>query len=141
MSNKRDLELLFPIGMALALPAFLALSACSSTSHPSATPGAAEAASRSSEPPALLGAFEVSKGQLPEGLAVADGVPYVGLAPTGQIAKVSLADGSLSEFATLPTPVPNRRTVAQRRLPLLQQVTLGASRQRRRTRYQGRELA
>jgi hypothetical protein len=40
-------------------------------------------------------------------LAIRDGVPYVGLAVTSQIAKVNLSDGTLSQFATLPKPAPN----------------------------------
>ena len=51
--------------------------------------------------------FDLSKSQLPEGLAIRAGIPYVGLAPTGEIDKVNLADGTLSAFATLPAPVPN----------------------------------
>jgi sugar lactone lactonase YvrE len=49
----------------------------------------------------------MAKAQLPEGLAILDGVPYVGLAVTSEIAKVNLTDGSLTTFATLPKPAPN----------------------------------
>jgi sugar lactone lactonase YvrE len=51
--------------------------------------------------------FDLSKAQLPEGLAIGNGVPYVGLAVTSEIAKVNLSDGTLATFATLPKPAPN----------------------------------
>jgi len=56
---------------------------------------------------AFVSHFDLSQGQLPEGLAITNGVPYVGLAVTSQIAKVNVADGTLTQFATLPKPAPN----------------------------------
>src|SRR5579859_6171205 len=53
---------------------------------------------------AFVSHFDLSQGQLPEGLAITNGVPYVGLAVTSQIAKVNVADGTLTQFATLPKP-------------------------------------
>jgi sugar lactone lactonase YvrE len=48
--------------------------------------------------------FDPTKGQVPEGLAVLNGVPYVGFAATSEVAKVNLADGTFSTIATLPKP-------------------------------------
>lgn len=52
--------------------------------------------------------FDPSKGQLPEGLALSpDGkTAYVGYAITGEIVKVTLADGTVAPFGKVPTPPP-----------------------------------
>jgi sugar lactone lactonase YvrE len=105
MTKKRAFELLGIKSALLPLAALCGLSACSSAAHNSAAAGAAGS---TATPEKLVAPFEVAKGELPEGLAIGDGVPYVGLAPTGQIGKVNLSDGSLSTFATLPAPVPNK---------------------------------
>ncbi len=58
--------------------------------------------------PRTVSAFDGSKGELPEGLAIKDGVAYVGFAPTGTIEKIDLASGKRTSFAQLPHPVPNK---------------------------------
>ena len=108
MKKHRTVTFLGRAGLGLWLAAPLGLSACSSAPLASAEPSAAAAEQPPITPEQLVAPFQVSKGELPEGLAIGDGVPYVGLAPTGQIAKVNLADGSLSAFASLPAPVPNK---------------------------------
>ena len=52
--------------------------------------------------------FNPAMGQLPEGLAIsADGkTAFVGYAITGQIVKVNIADGVVSNFGKVPTPPP-----------------------------------
>ncbi|MFS8070120.1 MAG: SMP-30/gluconolactonase/LRE family protein [Byssovorax sp.] len=54
--------------------------------------------------------FDATKGQLPEGIALnaAEDTAYVGFAATGQIVKVSLADGKVSDFGTVPMPPANK---------------------------------
>lgn len=54
--------------------------------------------------------FDAMKGQLPEGIALnaAEDTAYVGFATTGQIVKVSLADGKVSDFGTVPAPPANK---------------------------------
>jgi sugar lactone lactonase YvrE len=106
--KKPAFQSLATAGVVAQLTMSLGLSGCSSASHASAMPSTAGTGGVSVAAPELVASFDVSKGELPEGLAVADGVPYVGLAPTGQISRVNLSDGSLSPFAKLPSPVPNK---------------------------------
>jgi len=103
--KKPALKSLGTAGVAAALSLVFALGGCSPASHASAGPSTAGAGGATLAAPEAVASFDVSKGELPEGLAVAGGVPYVGLAPTGQISKVNLSDGSLSPFAKLPSPV------------------------------------
>ncbi|MEO5728145.1 MAG: SMP-30/gluconolactonase/LRE family protein [Byssovorax sp.] len=53
--------------------------------------------------------FDAMKGELPEGIALnaAEDTAYLGFAGTGQIVKVSLADGKVSDFGTVPAPPMN----------------------------------
>jgi sugar lactone lactonase YvrE len=106
--NKRVFQVSRTAGIATLLTLSFGLGGCSSASHASAGPSTAGAGSVSVAAPEAVASFDVSKGELPEGLAIADGVPYVGLAPSGQISKVNLSDGSLSPFAKLPTPTPGK---------------------------------
>src|SRR5258706_4046151 len=108
MKKQRAFTVLSSAGVALCLAAGFGLSACSSAAQAAAEPSAAAPAQPPVTREQLVAPFQVSKGELPEGLAIGDGVPYVRLAPSGQIAKVNLADGSLSAFASLPAPVPNK---------------------------------
>jgi len=85
----------------LIIAAALASSACAGA-------GASGASAPGNLSAMFVSRFDVSKGQLPEGLAIRDGIPYMGLAPSGEIDKVELSNGSLSAFATLPAPVPNK---------------------------------
>src|SRR6267142_7011348 len=55
----------------------------------------------------LVARFDQNKGQLPEGLAIRDGAPYVGFATTSEVAKVDVANGTFTTFANLPKPAPN----------------------------------
>ncbi len=48
--------------------------------------------------------FDPTKGQVPEGLAIRDGIPYLGFAATSEVTKVNLADGTFTTIATLPKP-------------------------------------
>jgi sugar lactone lactonase YvrE len=56
----------------------------------------------------LVAPLDVAKFELPEGMAVRDGIPYIGLAPTSQILRVNPESGTAEPFATLPKPVPNK---------------------------------
>lgn len=63
---------------------------------------------KAQEPTAeLVADFDLSKSELPEGIVVQNGVPYVGLALTSQIARVDTGSGKWSLFGTLPKAVPN----------------------------------
>lgn len=57
----------------------------------------------------IVAEFAPAANELPEGLALGDGFAYVGLAFSGQILKVDLADGSREPFGQvlLPPPVNN----------------------------------
>ncbi len=52
--------------------------------------------------------LDAAKGELAEGLVInkAGDTAYVGYAPTGKIVKISLADGKVSDFGTVPMPPP-----------------------------------
>lgn len=54
--------------------------------------------------------LDASKFQLPEGLAMnaAGDTAYVGLAPTGQILQIKVADGTVSDFGSVPMPPANK---------------------------------
>ncbi len=54
--------------------------------------------------------LDASKFQLPEGLAMnaAGDTAYVGLAPTGQVLQIKVADGTVSDFGTVPPPPTNK---------------------------------
>lgn len=51
--------------------------------------------------------FDITKQQIPEGIALntAEDTAYIGLALTGQIVKVNLADGKVSDFGSVPAPM------------------------------------
>jgi hypothetical protein len=49
--------------------------------------------------------FDPQQGQLPEGLAIAGDISYVGFAPTGVVARVDLTTGATQAWGKLPTPV------------------------------------
>jgi len=53
--------------------------------------------------------LDATKGQLPEGIALnaAEDTAYLGFAATGQIVKVHLADGKMSDFGSVPAPPMN----------------------------------
>jgi sugar lactone lactonase YvrE len=55
--------------------------------------------------------LDSSKFQLPEGLAMnaAGDTAYVGIAPTGQVLKINVADGVVSPFGTVPAPPPGNK--------------------------------
>jgi sugar lactone lactonase YvrE len=57
---------------------------------------------------AWIAQFDATKGELAEGLVVnkAGDTAYVGYAPTGKIVKITLADGKVSAFGTVPMPPP-----------------------------------
>lgn len=57
---------------------------------------------------AWVAQFDATKGELAEGLVVnkAGDTAYVGYAPTGKIVKITLADGKVSAFGTVPAPPP-----------------------------------
>ena len=57
-----------------------------------------------------LARFDVSTGQLPEGVASQDGVPLVGLAPLGQILRVP-PSGSPQLFGSVPQPTTDTFTL------------------------------
>jgi sugar lactone lactonase YvrE len=75
----------------------------SATSASSGTGGAAPGA------PSRVASFDPTKSELPEGLAIdpTGTTAYVGFAPTGQIVQVSLADGTVTDYGTVPTPPAN----------------------------------
>lgn len=79
---------------------------------PVSAPAVATESSAAAAPAAAalgtIATFEAAKGGLPEGLAVQGAFAYVGLAPTGQIMRVALADGTVSPYAALPTPAANK---------------------------------
>jgi sugar lactone lactonase YvrE len=54
--------------------------------------------------------LDATKFQLPEGLAMnaAGDTAYVGLAPTGQILQIKVADGAVSDFGSVPQPPANK---------------------------------
>ncbi len=58
--------------------------------------------------PKVVASFDAAAGELPEGLAEADGAAYVTFAPTGEIRRVDLATGATTRFSKLPTPVANK---------------------------------
>src|SRR5690348_7223798 len=74
--------------------------------------GGSSSGSGGGEAPELkyLTKFDAAKYELPEGLWVTPDskTAYVGFAATGQIMAVSLADDSVSEFATVPAPPANK---------------------------------
>ncbi|HWO17205.1 MAG TPA: hypothetical protein VNO30_00455 [Kofleriaceae bacterium] len=57
-----------------------------------------------------LATFDPTKGELPEGLVSAGGALYVGLAPLGQVVKIT-APNEVQSFGALPTPVTNTYTL------------------------------
>lgn len=57
--------------------------------------------------PIVVTAFDPTKGELPEGLITDGSTAYVGIAPTGQILKISLPDGAVSAYGSVPPPPPN----------------------------------
>lgn len=91
------------------------VAACSGGTPPTASPTelqpekatnpASEAASAGMQ---LVTSFDPTKWALPEGLAIRGDDAYVGLAPTGEIVKVSLSDGEVKHFASLPAPVQDK---------------------------------
>jgi hypothetical protein len=89
----------------------VASSSGGSTSTGSNT-GASSSSGGGSETPVLtyLAKFDAAKYELPEGLWVTPDskTAYVGFAATGQIKAVSLADDTVSEFATVPAPPANK---------------------------------
>lgn len=60
--------------------------------------------------PTFVAMFNANLGQLPEGLAMnaAGDTAYVGLAPTGQVMQIKVADGTVTPFGTVPPPPPKK---------------------------------
>lgn len=79
----------------------IVMSACSPSSSAPASPAAPHAGQLS-----WVAHLDPMKGQLPEGLTLdASGEhAFLGLAPTGQILRVSLADGAVTTFGNVPPP-------------------------------------
>jgi sugar lactone lactonase YvrE len=57
-----------------------------------------------------LATFDPTKGELPEGLVSAGGAVYVGLAPLGQVVKIT-APNMVQSFGALPSPVADTYTL------------------------------
>ena len=55
--------------------------------------------------------LDANKFELPEGLAMnaAGDTAYVGIAPTGQVLKIKVADGTVSPFSSVPAPPPGNK--------------------------------
>jgi sugar lactone lactonase YvrE len=89
-----------------------ATTSTTATSTSSATGTGGSGGTGGAMPAALawVAKLDVSKFQLPEGLAMnaAGDTAYVGLAPTGQILKINIADGKVSDFGTVPPPPANK---------------------------------
>lgn len=85
----------------------LAAAACSSSASPTKGPGAPHAPNPSELPVSsqLVVNFDALAGELPEGLAIAGDMAFVGFAPTSQVVRVDLATSQVSPWGTLPTPV------------------------------------
>lgn len=58
--------------------------------------------------PTFVAMLNANVGQLPEGLAMnaAGDTAYVGLAPTGQVIQIKVADGTVTPFGNVPPPPP-----------------------------------
>jgi sugar lactone lactonase YvrE len=106
----------FDLSAVLATGALLLTSACAPKHNAMPAPGdaadadAAHARDAETQAPQaeLVAKLDVTRGELPEGMAVLAGVPYLGLAPTSQILRVNLESGAAEPFGTLPAPVPNK---------------------------------
>ncbi|MDC0708274.1 hypothetical protein POL68_07305 [Stigmatella sp. ncwal1] len=64
-----------------------------------------EASGGAPPPVSLLLAFDVAQGQFPEGLAVQGGDAYVGMAPTGQVLRIS-SSGAVTPYGRWPAIPP-----------------------------------
>jgi sugar lactone lactonase YvrE len=99
------------IAFCFSLLASAALGACSDEAGGAAQAGPEGAAGGAGAPSELtwVAHLDPAQGQLPEGLAVSPlgDTAYVGIAPTGQILAVSLADGAVRPFGSVPPPPPN----------------------------------
>jgi sugar lactone lactonase YvrE len=82
-------------------PLLVALAACGG-SGAAATDAPAAAAPVVS----VVSRFDVARRQLPEGITIVDGVPYVGLALTSEIVRVDPASGAWAVHGRLPTVAP-----------------------------------
>lgn len=94
----RSLTALSAMGLSLVA------SACSTPNSPSKGPDAAQPTHLplSSE---LVAHFDAQAGELPEGLAIADGAAFVGFAPTSQVVRIDLETSRVSAWGTLPAPI------------------------------------
>jgi sugar lactone lactonase YvrE len=89
---------------ALRIPASLAVAVLAACGGNGATPVDAPAPT---EPTiAVVSRFDPARGELPEGLTIVDGVPYVGMAPTSEVVRIDPVTGARSPFGTLPTVAP-----------------------------------